>query len=210
MLAVLSPKCDNQRPFCKKCIDTGRDCEGYERKAVFIIGTPQDGGRCSSHPRRVVSKKAKGSSLSPSPAITDEPTPEPESEAEPERLDLKPVQPFEAAWNDLVSLSTGEVLYNVQIAALHTSIAAVTRQGRDSGNSNSFTISLPPYVPLDARPVTTSDDFTLRSQCLVYTTTPAQAQEGQADDIAPPVGEGICLFLYEVSRFARFKVWTRC
>ncbi|CAK7220934.1 hypothetical protein SCUCBS95973_004325 [Sporothrix curviconia] len=51
--------CDNTRPYCKKCHDTGRECAGYERETVFIIGTPQDGGRCSSHPPRVIkSRKA--------------------------------------------------------------------------------------------------------------------------------------------------------
>ncbi|EPE06082.1 c6 zinc finger domain-containing protein [Ophiostoma piceae UAMH 11346] len=56
-------KCDNTRPFCRKCQDTGRECAGYERETVFIIGTVQDGGRCSSHPPRIVKQK-KGSSLS--------------------------------------------------------------------------------------------------------------------------------------------------
>ncbi|OAA64289.1 Zn(2)-C6 fungal-type DNA-binding domain protein [Niveomyces insectorum RCEF 264] len=56
-------KCDNTRPFCKKCQDTGRSCAGYERETVFIIGTPEDGGRCSSHPPRVIkSKKGTASS----------------------------------------------------------------------------------------------------------------------------------------------------
>ncbi|KIH90210.1 c6 zinc finger domain containing protein [Sporothrix brasiliensis 5110] len=50
-------KCDNTRPYCKKCHDTGRECAGYDRETVFIIGTPQDGGRCSSHPPRVVKPK---------------------------------------------------------------------------------------------------------------------------------------------------------
>ncbi|KAL2259324.1 hypothetical protein VTK26DRAFT_7041 [Humicola hyalothermophila] len=52
--------CDNARPFCRKCIDTGRECAGYERETVFIIGTIQDQSRCSSHPPRVVKcKKSK-------------------------------------------------------------------------------------------------------------------------------------------------------
>ncbi|KAL2164667.1 hypothetical protein VTH06DRAFT_3884 [Thermothelomyces fergusii] len=49
-------KCDNQRPHCRKCIDGGRICAGYERETVFIIGTLDDRGRCSSHPPRVVNR----------------------------------------------------------------------------------------------------------------------------------------------------------
>ncbi|KAL2201441.1 hypothetical protein P885DRAFT_56842 [Corynascus similis CBS 632.67] len=57
-------KCDNQRPHCRKCIDSGRTCAGYERETVFIIGTLDDRGRCSSHPPRVVNR---GASSTPSP-----------------------------------------------------------------------------------------------------------------------------------------------
>ncbi|KAK8063973.1 hypothetical protein PG996_008625 [Apiospora saccharicola] len=45
-------QCDNTRPFCKKCTDHGRVCEGYERETVFIVGTVDDKGRCASHPPR--------------------------------------------------------------------------------------------------------------------------------------------------------------
>ncbi|KAK4141651.1 uncharacterized protein C8A04DRAFT_30762 [Dichotomopilus funicola] len=55
-------KCDNKRPFCQKCLDNNRPCAGYEREAVFIIGTLEDQGRCSSHPPRIVKPKSKASS----------------------------------------------------------------------------------------------------------------------------------------------------
>ncbi|KKF96246.1 Proteasome subunit alpha type-4 [Ceratocystis platani] len=38
-------KCDNMRPICRKCVSTGRSCEGYERQMIFITATPEDGGR---------------------------------------------------------------------------------------------------------------------------------------------------------------------
>ncbi|KAK3296131.1 uncharacterized protein B0H64DRAFT_374262 [Chaetomium fimeti] len=63
-------KCDNQRPYCRKCLDGGRTCAGYERETVFIIGTVEDQGRCSSHPPRVVKPKRSGASsrkASPAP-----------------------------------------------------------------------------------------------------------------------------------------------
>lgn len=44
-------KCDGQRPICKKCANSKREC-GYERQATFIVGTIDDQGRCSSHPHR--------------------------------------------------------------------------------------------------------------------------------------------------------------
>jgi hypothetical protein len=51
-------QCDNERPKCKKCANTGRECEGYERNRVFIVGTPEELGRCSSHPHRSISINA--------------------------------------------------------------------------------------------------------------------------------------------------------
>ncbi|KAK8035665.1 Aspercryptin biosynthesis cluster-specific transcription regulator atnN [Apiospora rasikravindrae] len=60
-------KCDNTRPFCKKCTDHGRACEGYERETVFIVGTVDDKGRCASHPPRNLGQP-QASSSSPSPS----------------------------------------------------------------------------------------------------------------------------------------------
>ncbi|KAH6627769.1 hypothetical protein F5144DRAFT_549180 [Chaetomium tenue] len=61
-------KCDNQRPYCRKCLDGGRTCAGYERETVFIIGTLEDQGRCSSHPPRIVKPKRSPASRKASPA----------------------------------------------------------------------------------------------------------------------------------------------
>ncbi|KAK7966533.1 uncharacterized protein PG986_000810, partial [Apiospora aurea] len=60
-------QCDNTRPFCKKCTDHGRTCEGYERETVFIVGTVDDKGRCASHPPRNLGQPPASSS-SPSPS----------------------------------------------------------------------------------------------------------------------------------------------
>ncbi|KKA30370.1 hypothetical protein TD95_001030 [Thielaviopsis punctulata] len=57
-------KCDNIRPVCRKCVTTGRHCEGYERQMIFITATPEDGGRCSSHPPRSTSKKFRSDAAS--------------------------------------------------------------------------------------------------------------------------------------------------
>ena len=51
-------QCDNERPKCKKCLNAGRECGGYERNRVFIVGTLEEQGRCSSHPHRSLSLQA--------------------------------------------------------------------------------------------------------------------------------------------------------
>ena len=45
-------QCSNERPYCSNCVNSGRQCEGYERERVFITGTEvytwdpaADGGR---------------------------------------------------------------------------------------------------------------------------------------------------------------------
>lgn len=35
----------NERPICKRCSDSHRDCT-YERETVFIVASIEDGGRC--------------------------------------------------------------------------------------------------------------------------------------------------------------------
>ncbi|KFY28512.1 hypothetical protein V493_02894 [Pseudogymnoascus sp. VKM F-4281 (FW-2241)] len=47
-------KCDNARPKCQKCVLSGRECGGYERQMIFIVGTTNERGRCSSHPHRSI------------------------------------------------------------------------------------------------------------------------------------------------------------
>ncbi len=180
-------QCDNGRPFCKKCIDTGRDCAGYERETVFIIGTPEDGGRCSSHPPRVIkSKKARPARPSKAGAEEDD---EPA-----EKLELVPVAPLQPAWDDLVPLSTGAAVYHVQVAALHTSLRHVGRQ-LDEGSDVRFAVAFNPYAPADLRPSMTGDDFELQSQCVVHL---APVDPNLKPDPEITATDSICLFLYEV------------
>ncbi|OBT78708.1 hypothetical protein VF21_02335 [Pseudogymnoascus sp. 05NY08] len=47
-------KCDNARPKCQKCVASSRECGGYERQMIFIVGTTNERGRCSSHPHRSI------------------------------------------------------------------------------------------------------------------------------------------------------------
>jgi len=178
------PQCDNNRPFCNKCLDSGRDCAGYERETVFIIGTLEDGGRCSSHPPRVVkSKKAKASSS--------------KTEARPETLELFPSPPLQPAWDGSVSLTNGETTYDVRIAALHTSLQGVRRLFEDASDSK-FGLSFPPYSPTDVRPFAGEEDFTLRYHSMVYL-PPDEDTSGQSSGTTTPT-DSIYLFLYEVRR----------
>ncbi|EOO02220.1 putative c6 zinc finger domain-containing protein [Phaeoacremonium minimum UCRPA7] len=173
-------KCDNERPFCRKCIDSGRECKGYDRETVFIIGTLEDGGRCSSHPPRVLkgSKRAKAAAKN----------------EEDEKLDLVPVEPLQPAWDDLVSLSNLGTVYQVQIAALHTSLQMIIRDKAEGENNNKFTrLSFPPYSPADTRPSLQEDEFALRSQCMIHL-SPTDAS-GSSESTAT---DSIFLFLYEI------------
>ena len=175
-------QCDNNRPVCKKCSQSGRECLGYERETVFIIGTLEDGGRCSSHPPRVVkSKKAKASSS--------------KAEAPPEQLELVTNQPLQPAWDDLISLTTGETTYEVRIAALHTSLQGVRRLHED-GSDTKFAVFFPSYTPVDVRPLPSEDDFELRYQCMVHL-APTDDGLGQSSETTVPT-DSVCLFLYEV------------
>ncbi|KAK4230811.1 hypothetical protein QBC38DRAFT_514414 [Podospora fimiseda] len=175
-------KCDNERPFCRKCTDSGRECAGYERETVFIIGTIQDQGRCSSHPPRVVkSNKGKSSSRS----------------AEPEGLELVPTQPLRPAWDDLISVSSRDRNYQIQIAALHTDLTAVSRTfASDNGQDwpiKPVFVSFPPYqTPADVS-LGSGNGFQVSSQCLVHLAGP---DNGQGSGTRATT-DSVCVFLYQ-------------
>lgn len=179
----VSLQCDNQRPFCRKCIDGGRECAGYERETVFIIGTIEDQGRCSSHPPRVVKPK-KGKAA--------------RGGGEAENFELVPNEPLRPAWDDLVSVSCRGRNYRLQVAALYTDLQGVTRAGADSNgdesDSRSVSVVLPPFDPPDVQPGLGEDDFQLGAQCLVHLATPDEEQGGSRQTAM----DNICLFLYEV------------
>lgn len=174
-------QCDNGKPFCKKCTDSGRKCAGYERETVFIIGTLEDGGRCSSHPPRVIrSKKDKNASV--------------KAERAAEKPDLVPAQPLQPAWDDLISVSDGSVVQHVQIAALHTNLETVGRQtGKD--DANKFAMSFDPYRLADLRPTGGEDDFELRCQYMVHLAPATDTHNPGSETVTT---DSIFLFLYEV------------
>ncbi|KAG7290405.1 hypothetical protein NEMBOFW57_000405 [Staphylotrichum longicolle] len=183
-------KCDNQRPFCRKCIDGGRECAGYERETVFIIGTIEDQGRCSSHPPRVVKPK-KGKAA--------------RGGGETENFELVPNEPLRPAWDDLVSVSCRGRSYRLQVAALYTDLQGVTRAGADrsgdEADSRSVFVSLPPFDPPDVQPGMGEDDFQLGAQCLVHLATPDEEQGGSRQTAM----DNICLFLYEHNTSSYFS-----
>lgn len=146
---------------------------------MFIIGTIEDGGRCSSHPPRVLKNSKKGKSTSKSD--------------EDSKLDLVPVEPLQPAWDDLISLSSLGFTYQVQIAALHTSLQIIVRSKDEEDPNKNVTLSFPPYSPAETQPSPLEDDFELRSQCLVHLSPTEEAQNSDST-----VTDSIFLFLYEV------------
>ncbi|KAI5293064.1 hypothetical protein KEM56_006141, partial [Ascosphaera pollenicola] len=126
-----------------KCIDSGRECLGYKRETVFIVGTIEDGGRCSSHPPRVIkSKKAKASTSSRSGEEEDRETSR-QKHSKHQNLELFPDQPLQSAWDDLILLSTSSgTKYNVQFTALSTRLQNVVRgSGGNREATGEFTVS---------------------------------------------------------------------
>ncbi|KAK3301983.1 uncharacterized protein B0T15DRAFT_421602 [Chaetomium strumarium] len=201
-------KCDNQRPFCRKCIDGGRECAGYERETVFIIGTIEDQGRCSSHPPRVVKPRRGGKAASSSPKAAAGSSSS--SSSEDEKFELKPREPLRPAWDDLIPVvSSRGKSYRLQIAALHTNnLQAVMRAGADDeagggGGGKPVFVSLPPYEPQNVQPGLGQGEgeFRLSSQCLVHLATPDEEQ-GVGTGSAT---ESICLFLYETNNSSYFS-----
>ncbi|OLN85805.1 Transcriptional regulatory protein moc3-like protein 10 [Colletotrichum chlorophyti] len=165
-------KCDNERPHCRKCIDTGRECAGYEREMVFITATIDDGGRCSSHPPRQVqpSKKAEKSHTAEEGLST-----------------LIPTQPLTPAWDDLISLSNSSEVYLVQMTALHATLQSIMRES-DEDSHGKFRIAFPPYSPVDLESWDSRGDVDLSARGMISL---LPARNGDR------VAEGICAFLFE-------------
>ncbi|TLS22863.1 uncharacterized protein PpBr36_06065 [Pyricularia pennisetigena] len=198
-------KCDNTRPYCRKCTDSGRDCGGYERERVFIIGTPREHGRCSSHPRRAVS----GRSLRKTPASLASERPESEeptvlkhegaletpAASRTDTYDMVPIEPLQPAWDDLISVSCSGVVLSLQIASFNTNLSMVDQSGQVSNGSRLKTISLPPYKLPDARRSMGNHDFELRCHCLTHI---SDVEEVRDEILGKVTGtDSICLFLFE-------------
>ncbi|KAI2465557.1 hypothetical protein F4781DRAFT_22059 [Annulohypoxylon bovei var. microspora] len=177
--------CDNGRPFCKKCTDYGRECGGYERETVFIVGTPDDKGRCSSHPPRNQhgSKKVKISET-----------------RQPEKLHFVATEPWQPAWVDFISLSSAAGSHRVRFVALQTDLSPAIRPGSGSSRKNEVTLSLSSSRALDATPTFSREPFSLKTRCLIY--LPPKSNTRQATTSS---SEGLCLFLYEQNSSAAYS-----
>ncbi|KAK4639619.1 hypothetical protein QC761_709940 [Podospora bellae-mahoneyi] len=178
-------QCDNERPLCRKCLDSGRECAGYERETVFIIGTIEDQGRCSSHPPRVVKSKKSSGKQSSSKRSDDTGS-----------FQLVANTPLRPAWDDLISVSCGGQTFQVQIAALFTPLSSVTRAyatDEDEGEQNrTIFVSFPTYQSPDLTPYPGEDEFQLFSQCMVHLAPPSESRGGQGTQT-----DSIFMFLYE-------------
>lgn len=153
------------------------DTQTSERETVFIVGTVEDKGRCSSHPPR----NSKGSKKSPSPPST--------SEIRATESGLVPVEPFQPAWFDQSLVSSAGKTHRFQVAALYTPLSAIAR-GNYGSKGETTVLTLPPYTPNDVRITFGDADFELRAQCLSHI---SQAK----DDPDLTVPESLVLFLYE-------------
>ncbi|KAI1087777.1 hypothetical protein F5B19DRAFT_48613 [Rostrohypoxylon terebratum] len=177
--------CDNGRPFCKKCTDYGRECGGYERETVFIVGTPDDKGRCSSHPPRnqPSSKKSK---------VTEA--------RQVEKLNFIATEPWQPAWMDVVSLSSAAGSHRVRFVALQTDLSSAIRLGSGSARRNEVTLSLGSPRALDASPTFNYDPFSMKARCLIYLPPKSNVRQSPNGN-----SEGLCLFLYEQNSSAVYS-----
>ncbi|KAI1478612.1 hypothetical protein K445DRAFT_380686 [Daldinia sp. EC12] len=180
--------CDNGRPFCKKCTDYGRECGGYERETVFIVGTPDDKGRCSSHPpRNQQSKKAKGKEIRHAG-----------------KLDFIATEPWQPAWIDVISLSSAVGSHRVRFIALQTDLDTAIRPGSGSPRRDAdVKLSLKGFRALDAKPTFGHEPFSMKSRCLIN--LPPKSSNRQATSANT---EGFCVFLYEQNSSAAYSSET--
>lgn len=142
---------------------------------MFIVGTVEDKGRCSSHPPRNVKSPKK----SPSPPM----------EAEHRASSLVPLQPLSPAWLDQLHVEGTGSTRRLEIVALHTPLGTVARSNfGDSGETTAIYVA--PTSALDIRPSFENIDFKLRSQCLV-SVSPAKEEAGSS------TADSALLFLFE-------------
>ncbi|KAI5928806.1 hypothetical protein F4810DRAFT_705738 [Camillea tinctor] len=178
-------KCDNTRPFCKKCTDYGRECAGYERETVFIVGTPEEKGRCASHPPRNLSSSRKSHS-------DDE-------NQQADQLKLTAAEPWQPAWNDMISLTSKSGTHWFRIVAHQTNLDSSMQSSKASSQENKIALSLMGSRPLDVTPTFGQEDFKLKSSCLMNLPTSGGSQASSSNT------EGLCLFLYEQNSSATYS-----
>ncbi|KAI1338063.1 hypothetical protein F5Y15DRAFT_417497 [Xylariaceae sp. FL0016] len=189
-------KCDNTRPFCKKCTDYGRECGGYERETVFIVGTQDDKGRCTSHP--------------PRNAVNSKRTPTESRKRKTEKRVTRAAEPLKPAWNEKLTLDSSLGLHEARIVAHLTNLDfAMQETGSVPPSSSSsycstpprqdeITLSLPSSGPLDPTPTFGHEPFSLKSSCMI------QVPEN-TDSLSMCSDDSLCLFLYEQNSSASYE-----
>ncbi|PHH62149.1 hypothetical protein CDD81_7523 [Ophiocordyceps australis] len=173
--------CSNERPFCRNCINGGRQCEGYERERVFITGTLETKGRVASHPKKSSSTK--------------KPKTKPDEAA---KLPIRAIEPLMSAWDDRLRLSSHSAEGSVLLTALQTDLQAVQHEPHDGAAG--FDICLPDYTPTELRPCEGQDDFNPRAKCL--------ARLGGLDETCTS-DPGYCAFLFQNSSTAHGTSWPQ-
>ncbi|KAF2965772.1 hypothetical protein GQX73_g7808 [Xylaria multiplex] len=153
--------------------DYGRECAGYERETVFIVGTQDDKGRVGSHPPRNIQQPR---------AVQSEASTQHTSR--PEFVAAEPLQP---AWHETVLLNSGPNSQLVRLVAQHNS--AVNHSGLPS-QTQEGSLPLLDCQPLDVTPTFREEIFNMKSICLV-------SLPGASGDSTVSSDEGVCLFLYQ-------------
>jgi len=171
-------QCSNERPYCSNCVNSGRQCEGYERERVFITGTPETKGRVASHPKKTASTKRSRTRA--------------DGEVRPH---IVPVQPLTSAWDDYIRLSNHGIETSALLTALQTNLQGVSGRGRDGVSG--FEISLPAYGPAELQPNPRADEFSVKSKCLA----------NFGGDDAHDSNSGYCAFLFEVIILSLSSDW---
>ncbi|OAA67376.1 Fungal transcriptional regulatory protein [Cordyceps fumosorosea ARSEF 2679] len=187
-------QCTNERPHCRKCTSSGRECEGYERERVFITGTPEDRGRVASHPKRVTSSgsgsgSGSGSKKQQLKQHSKSPQPKRErSESHSPKFAQTPLN--NSAWDDNLDLSRG----GKNIAALHTSLHTVVRSPGAALSGSSFGIALPPYSPIELHGEHHNEHVASHDAPLWVSAKCLLCHHGIQGDAQ---SAGYCLFLFE-------------
>ncbi|KAI0408542.1 hypothetical protein F4802DRAFT_353205 [Xylaria palmicola] len=176
-------KCDNTRPFCKKCIDYGRECGGYERETVFIVGTQDDKGRVGSHPPR----NAQQSRAAQSEASTQHVT----------RPEIAAAEPLQPAWHETMLLKRGTHTQSVRIVTHHADLDSAIKYSSSLPQTDEISLSLV-GSPLDVAPTFEEESFNLRSICFVSL---PETDDNSTDGSK----EGVCLFLYQQNSSAMYS-----
>ncbi|KAJ8126302.1 hypothetical protein O1611_g7335 [Lasiodiplodia mahajangana] len=168
-----------------KCIDYGRECGGYERETVFIVGTQNDKGRVGSHPPRNAQQSRVAQSEAGSQHVT--------------RLEVEAVEPLQPAWHETLLLRSGSNSQLVRIFAHHVDLdTAIDRSGWPP-QRDQVSLSLLDSQPLDVTPTFREEDFNLESYCFVNMLEVSDDSTVDSDD------ESLCLFLYQQNSSTMYK-----